>query len=76
MNTSDPPSSAPVAATLDRMRAEGRPTTKVEYLRAMFHPYSPDFPLAAEIAAEVPTDLPGTLPDSLIAYLRATPEED
>ena len=47
---------------LGLIRLHGWPLTKAGYLRAMFSPYDPTFPLDAEVIAAIPLDLPGEIP--------------
>ncbi len=44
--------------------------TKAQYLRQMYAPDLPDFPVPPEIAAHVPHDLPGELPETIGTFLR------
>jgi hypothetical protein len=44
------------------IREEGWPMTKAGYVRAMFWPYLPTFPLDRDIVALVPDDLKGAIP--------------
>lgn len=47
--------------------------TKAAYVKAMFSPYDPPFPLDAETVARVPKGLPGVIPRSPMDLL--FPEE-
>jgi len=67
---SPPPSDAPLRREdwdprLGLIRRRGWTRTKASYIRAMFSPSMPVFPLDAELLDRVPPDLPGEVPRSL-----------
>lgn len=59
-------------ARLGLIRRLGWPLTKASYVKAMFSPYDPTFPLDAEVLASVPAGLPGKLPSSEMDLLFPT----
>ena len=50
---------------LEVVRMQHWPVTKAGFVRAMFHPGRPTFPLDAEDEAAVPDELPGPIPTSV-----------
>ena len=50
---------------IDEIQRRGLPMTKSSYVRAMFAPDDPEFPLDAEIEAAVPAEMPGRMPQEL-----------
>jgi hypothetical protein len=53
-------------ALLGEIRRRGWPLTKASYVRAMYSPDIPPFPLEQGIAESVPDALPGKLPTSVL----------